>query len=116
MAKANFTPCTAGGNLVFVSGQRGAANGKVVPGGAPAELSQAFRNVAQMLAAENLALKDIVKVTLFIVDIGNELEHIDEEYLRILSDPLPARTVVGVSALTGNAAVAVDVIAKRALS
>ena len=106
-------PSITAGAVVFVSGQRGAENGVVVSGGAPAELRQAFRNIAKILENDGLTLADIAKVTLFIVDLAKHFSSVDDEYLRVLPRPLPARTVVGINALTGGALVAVDVIATR---
>jgi 2-iminobutanoate/2-iminopropanoate deaminase len=116
MTQPNFTACMSAGSLVFVSGQRGASDGKIVSGGARPELRQAFSNIANMLKSEGLGLENIVKVTLFIVDYSSEIDGINEEYREILGESLPARTAVGIKALTGSAKVAVDVIAHRSLT
>ena len=112
MAKALFTPCVTVGDLVFVAGQRGAVDGQIVKGGIRAEVKQALANLEKFLAAEDLSLREIVKVTVYLVDLEENVAAMNEAYLEVMGTILPARTTVGIAALTGDALVAIDVIAR----
>jgi len=71
---------------------------------------QTIDNIKAVLEASGAGLVDVVKVTLYLVDMAEfgEVNRVYSEYFE--SDP-PARTVVGVSSLPKNARVAVDAIA-----
>jgi enamine deaminase RidA (YjgF/YER057c/UK114 family) len=112
MVKALFTPCVTAGDLIFVSGQRGAVDGQIVKGGIRAEVKQALANLEKFLVAEDLSLRKIVKVTVYLVDLEKNVAAMNEAYLEVMGTILPARTTVGIAALTGDALVAIDVIAR----
>lgn len=63
------------GELLFISGQAGAGDdGRIVPGGFLAQGRQAFANLRRALEAGGSSLKDVIKVTIFVTDMG----HFDE--------------------------------------
>ena len=60
------------GNLVFISGQAGAGDdGRIVEGGFRAQGEQAFANLRRALEAGGSSLKDVIKVTIFVTDMGH---------------------------------------------
>ena len=62
------------GNLLFISGQAGAADdGRIVEGGFRAQGEQAFANLRRALEAGGSSLKDVVKVTIFVTDMNKLL-------------------------------------------
>jgi enamine deaminase RidA (YjgF/YER057c/UK114 family) len=111
MDRPLYSPCVSAGDLVFVAGQRGALDGKIVEGGIVAELKQAFTNIASILATQGLGLDNVVKVTVFLRGVKENVAPMNEAYLELFKGRPPARTLVGVAELTSNALIAVDAIA-----
>jgi 2-iminobutanoate/2-iminopropanoate deaminase len=102
------------GSLVFLAGQIGLdpTSGGLVRGGAPAELERAISNLEAVLAASGLGLGDVVKTTLFLVDLG-EGPAVNEVYARRFPSPHPARSTVQVAALPAGGRVEIEAIAVR---
>ncbi len=99
--------------LVFCSGQLGLdpATGELADG-VEAQAERALRNVAAVLDAAGLTMADVVKTTIFLVDIA-DFGAVNETYGRHMPDPPPARSTVGVAALPKGARVEIEVIARR---
>ncbi|HWP67148.1 MAG TPA: Rid family detoxifying hydrolase [Candidatus Limnocylindria bacterium] len=102
------------GSLVFCAGQIGLdpATGRLVAGGTVAELRQALANLAAVLAAAGLGLDDVVKTTLFLVDLADG-PAVNAAYGEVFRAPYPARSTVQVSALPAGARVEIEAIAAR---
>ena len=109
-----YAQAIAAGELVFCAGQIGldAETGELVPGGTVAELRQALSNLAAVLAAAGLGLDDVVKTTLFLVDLADG-PVVNAAYGAVFRAPYPARSTVQVSALPAGARVEVEAIAAR---
>ncbi len=87
------------GNLLFVSGQAGAdEDGRIVEGGFSAQGEQAFANLRRALTAGGSSLKDVIKVTIFVTDMGN-FQEVVELRRKFFSEPYPADTIAEVKAL-----------------
>ena len=88
------------GDLLFVSGQAAIDESGAVVGAGDfdAQAEQTFRNLARVLDAGGSSLADVVKVTIFLTDMGN-FPKIVELRGRWFSPPWPADTLVEVSAL-----------------
>lgn len=106
-----YTPVVQSGDLVFVSGQVGLADGAIVDGGLVAETEQAMRNLAAQLATVGATLDDVVKTTCFLVDMG-DYAAFNEVYVAALGDHRPARSCVAVAELPAGAVVEVEAIAR----
>lgn len=92
------------GDLLFISGQAGAGdNGKIVEGGFRAQGEQAFANLRRALEAGGSSLKDVIKVTIFVTDMGQFAEVV-ELRRKFFSEPYPADTIAEVRALYDPAA------------
>lgn len=92
------------GNLLFISGQAGAGDdGKIVDGGFLAQGEQAFSNLRRALEAGGSSLKDVIKVTIFVTDMGN-FKDVVELRRRFFSAPYPADTIAEIKALYDPAA------------
>ncbi|AMB44957.1 RidA family protein [Methylobacterium sp. AMS5] len=92
------------GNLLFISGQAGAGDdGRIVAGGFRAQGEQAFANLRRALEAGGSSLKDVVKVTIFVTDMGH-FPDVVELRRRFFSAPYPADTIAEVKALYDPAA------------
>lgn len=102
------------GSLVFCAGQIGLdpGTGTLVAGGAAAEAEQALRNLAAVLTAVGLGLADVVKTTLFLVDLS-EGPAVGAIYTARFAEPYPARSTVQVAALPAGARVEIEAIAVR---
>lgn len=96
---------------VYLSGQIGLdpATMDMVAGGASAEIRQVLDNLQAVCEAAGGALRDIVKLNIYLVDLGNfaEVNAIMADYFQ---QPYPARAAVGVASLPRNAAVEMDAV------
>lgn len=87
------------GNLLFISGQAGAGeDGTIVSGGFRTQGEQAFANLRRALEAGGSSLDDVVKVTIFVTDMGN-FQEVVELRRQFFSEPYPADTIAEVKAL-----------------
>jgi 2-iminobutanoate/2-iminopropanoate deaminase len=107
-----YSPVRRVGDWVITSGQVGlAADGggaaALVPGGTLAELRQALLNVAEVLAVEGATLGDVVKTTLYLLDMG-EFAAVNEVWVEYFTDDRPTRSAVAVAALPIGARVEVE--------
>ena len=97
--------------LVFISGQIPLDPGsmEIVPGGIEAQVRQVFDNLSAVCTAAGGSLDDIVKLTIFLTDMGNfsQVNTIMGEYF---NTPYPARAAVEVSALPKGVSVEMDAI------
>ena len=92
------------GNLLFISGQAGAGDdSRIVAGGFRAQGEQAFANLRRTLEAGGSSLKDVIKVTIFVTDMGHFADVV-ELRRRFFSAPYPADTIAEVKALYDPAA------------
>jgi len=97
---------------LFISGQAGAGeNGKIVQGGFLAQGRQALANLRRALEAGGASLKDVVKVTIFVTDMG----HFDDVVTlrrEFFAAPYPADTIAEIRALyTPEAMIEIEAIA-----
>lgn len=97
--------------FVFVSGQLGIdpETGNLAEG-VEAQAKQVLANIASVLEAAGLEMKDVVKVTIFLVDMG-DFPKVNEIYTGYFSEPWPARACVAVSGLPRGALVEMECIA-----
>ncbi len=82
----------------------------LVPGGIKAEAEQMMLNIKAALARRGLAMKHVVKCTVFLADIA-EWGAFNEVYKKHFSHPYPARSALGASGLAVNARVEMECIA-----
>ncbi|GHV39259.1 reactive intermediate/imine deaminase [Synergistales bacterium] len=102
------------GNVLFLSGQIGLVpeTGKIIEGGTLAQAEQIFKNIGAILESQNLGFKDIVKVTVFGMDI-KEFPDVNKLYATFFPENPPARSFVQVSALPAGAAIEIEVVAYK---
>jgi 2-iminobutanoate/2-iminopropanoate deaminase len=102
------------GGIVFCAGQIGLdpATGKLVEGGVTAEAERAIANLTAVLEAVGLRLSDVVKTTLFLVDLADG-PAVGKIYAAHFPAPHPARSTVQVAALPAGAHVELEAIAVR---
>lgn len=104
----------ASGDYVHFSGQipLDAATGKIVEGDVTAQTEQVFKNLKIVLEAAGLGLGDVVKMTVFLADIG-DFAAVNDVYKAHVAEPYPARSAIGVAALPLGALVEIEMIAYR---
>jgi 2-iminobutanoate/2-iminopropanoate deaminase len=97
---------------VFCSGQIGLdpTTGALVGGGVVPECRQVMRNLTAVLAAEGLGWADVVKTTIYLVDIA-DFTVVNDVYAEFVSAPHPARATVAVAALPKGARVEIEATA-----
>lgn len=101
------------GDLLFLSGQASiGADGSIVGvGDFDAQLAQTFANIETVLAAGGSDLSKVVKVTIYLTDMGH-FPRILEARKRWFTPPYPADTTVEVKGLAlPELMVEIDVIA-----
>lgn len=96
------------GGTVYLSGQIGLdpASMQLVDG-VEAQIHQVFKNLSAVCEAAGGSLADIVKLNVFLTDLGNfaKVNEIMGQYFR---EPYPARAAVGVASLPRGALVEAD--------
>nr|NLD41656.1 reactive intermediate/imine deaminase [Actinomycetales bacterium] len=90
-----------------------AATGKIVDGDVAAQARQCLTNIRAIIESIDHALEDVVKVNLFLTDLG-DLDAVDAVYGEFFPDGTPARRTVGVSALPGGARIQIDAVLANA--
>jgi 2-iminobutanoate/2-iminopropanoate deaminase len=108
-----FSPVVEANGLVFLAGQVGASLGSdVVEGGIEAETRQVLDNVGRLLEAVGLGYGDVVRCTVFLVDMA-DFGAMNEIYREYFPTDMPVRATVGVNALAGPFRIEIDVTAAR---
>lgn len=101
------------GDLVFLSGQipLDPKSGQLVEGSITAQTERVLDNLAAVLRASGCSLADVVKTTIFLVDLA-DFQAVNESYAKRFSSTPPARATVQVSALPKGARVEIEAIAR----
>lgn len=105
---------TLEGRWIVTSGQVGIdpSKGALVPGGVAEQTEQVLRNLEAILAEGGATLGDVVKTTVFLVDMA-DFKAMNEVYARTFPDPKPSRSTVAVRDLPLGARVEIEVWAFR---
>ena len=102
-----YTPVVQAGDWLVCSGQVGLRDGVMVEGGVREQLLQALANLRTLIEGEGSSFADVVKTTLFLVDI-DDFTVVNEAYAQTFGDHRPARSTVAVAALPLGALVEVE--------
>ena len=99
--------------LLFTAGQipLDPATGQLVEGGIEAQTRQSLANLQAILEAAGSSLADVVKVTVFLIDM-TEFKAMNGVYAEFFPDSPPARSAVQVGALPLGARVEIEAIAQ----
>jgi reactive intermediate/imine deaminase len=99
------------GNTLWVSGQipLDPATMQIVAGGIEAEVRRAFDNLRAIVVASGATLDDVVKVTVFLIDLAN-FGLVNQVMAEYFGEPYPARAALGVASLPRGAQVEVECI------
>jgi 2-iminobutanoate/2-iminopropanoate deaminase len=107
-----YSQAVRAGGLVFVSGQIPVdpATGQIVVGDISAQTERVMKSLGAVLAAAGLGFDDIVRTTIYLVELGH-FAIVNDVYSRFFRTPYPARSTVQVAALPRGVAVEIDAIA-----
>ncbi len=106
-----YSPILQAGEWFITSGQIGLHDGQLVSGGLEAELIQTFQNLKSLLAGAGLTLQNIVKTTVFLVDI-DDYQLMNTIYMQEFGSHRPTRSAVAVTALPLGAVVEIEAWAR----
>jgi len=106
-----YSQAIQAGNLVFLSGQIPLvpATMEVVDGDFAARARQVFENLQAVAEAAGGNLNDIVKLTIFLTDLGN-FATVNSVMESFFEQPFPARAAIGVASLPKGVDVEADAI------
>ncbi|WP_201597581.1 RidA family protein [Psychrobacter fulvigenes] len=90
-----------------------AKTGETVAGDVKAQAEQCLKNIKAIVESIDHVMDDIVKVTIQLKDI-KDIDAINEVYKTFFNSDLPARTVIGVSAIPMDALVQIDAVLSNA--
>ena len=109
-----YSQAISTGDFLFCSGQLGLdpASGTLVEGGVEAQAERSCRNLAAVLEAAGSSFADVVKTTIFLVDMA-DFAAVNAVYARFMPEPPPARSTVAVAALPKGGLVEIEAIARR---
>jgi 2-iminobutanoate/2-iminopropanoate deaminase len=107
-----YSPVRRVGDWVITSGQVGLVTDSsgttgLAEGGTLPELRQALQNVADVLAVEGATLSDVVKTTVFLLDMS-EFGAVNEVWVEYFTENRPTRSAVAVAALPVGARIEVE--------
>ena len=109
-----YSVAAEAGGFVFVSGQVALdpVSGERSPDDVALQARRVLDNIRAILADMSLTTEDVVKTTIFLVDI-DDFATVNEVYATYFGDEPPARSTVAVAALPGGFLVEIEVIAAR---
>lgn len=100
------------GDMLYTAGQIALhpETGQMVEGGIKEQTHQVFANLKAVLEASGTGLENVIKTTVFIIDM-NQFGDVNEVYGDYFAEDYPARSCVEVSRLPKDALVEIEVIA-----
>ena len=110
---APYSQAIVSGGLVFVSGQLSLRpdHAEIVGDTIQEQTEQVFANLGAILEAAGSSLEQLVKTTVYLVDLS-DFQGMNEVYARHVGDRPPARATIEVSALPSGAKVEIEAIAE----
>ena len=106
-----YSQAVRSSDTVYISGQipLDPTTQEVVDGDARTQIDRVFQNVAAVAAAAGGSLADIVKLTVYLTDLGN-FPTVNEVMGEYFTEPYPARAAIGVASLPKGVSVEVEAI------
>ena len=102
------------GDLLYCSGQTpiDPATNQLVAGDVEAQTHRVFDNLQAIVEDAGLSMDDVIKCNVYLTDMAN-FAAMNRAYQTRFAAPYPARTTVAVAGLPLNAAVEIELVAKR---
>lgn len=107
-----YSQAVQAGNMLFCSGQIALdpATGEMLQGDVVKQAERVMENIAAVLAAAGAGFDDVVKTTIFLVEMG-DFAAVNEVYGRYFTSHKPARSTVAVKSLPRGALVEIETVA-----
>jgi 2-iminobutanoate/2-iminopropanoate deaminase len=107
-----YSQAIRAGNFLFLSGQipLDPRTGELIRGDIQQQTQQVLENIRRVLESQNLGMEDVVKVTIFLKNIG-DFNQVNEVYGTYFPSSPPARSTVGVAGLPKDAEIEIEAIA-----
>jgi 2-iminobutanoate/2-iminopropanoate deaminase len=107
-----YSQAIQAGNFLFLSGQIpiDPKTGESVKGDIRQQTRQVLENIKGVLESQKLGMEDVIKVTIFLKDIGN-FNQVNEVYAAYFPSSPPARSTVEVAKLPRDAGIEIEAIA-----
>ncbi|MFD1382874.1 RidA family protein [Rhodanobacter aciditrophus] len=104
-----YSQAVRAGNTVYLSGQIPLvpATMEIVSDDVAEQTKQVFTNLQAVCEAAGGSLKDIVKLNIYMTDLGN-FATVNEVMTQFFEQPYPARAALGVRALPKDVAVEIE--------
>lgn len=108
-----YSQAVATGGFLYSAGQIGldSATGELAASDVQGQVRQVFENLAAVLRVAGLELKDVVKTTVYLVDM-DEFPLVNAVYAEYFTEPYPARSTVAVAGLPKGARVEIELVAR----
>ena len=112
-----YSQAIQAGNLLFISGQIpiDPATGELVRGEIEQQTARVLDNIKGILESQGLGTEDVVKVIIFLKDMGN-FNQVNEVYATYFPSLPPARSTVEVARLPRDVEIEIEAIALIPLS
>ncbi len=107
-----YSQAIQSGSLLFLAGQipLDPASGELVSGSIALETERIMQNLSAVLSAAGASLKNVVKTTVYLTNMG-DFGEFNEAYARHFPSAPPARTTVAVAALPKGVRIEIEAIA-----
>ena len=107
-----YSQAIQAGSFLFLSGQipLDPRTGELVKGDIRQQTRQVLENLKGVLESEKLGMGEVVKVTIFLKDIGN-FNQVNEVYATYFPSSPPARSTVEVTKLPRDAEIEIEAVA-----
>ena len=108
-AIGTYTQAVKVGDTVYLSGQIPLIpeTMELLQGSVEEQIHRVFKNLAAVAEAADGSLQDMVKLNVFLTDLGN-FALVNQVMALYFTEPYPARAAVGVASLPRGAAVEMD--------
>jgi 2-iminobutanoate/2-iminopropanoate deaminase len=108
-----FSDGYVAGNTLYVAGQQGPdSHGKVTGTDITLQTTNAIAAVKKVVEKAGFQMSDIVSVTVYVTDL-NDVEKMNDVYIKLMPVPKPARATVQVAGLIGGAKIEISAIAVK---
>jgi 2-iminobutanoate/2-iminopropanoate deaminase len=110
-----YSQAIVSGDLVFTSGQipLDPRTQEMVKGDVRAQAERVMENLRSVLEAASASFGQVVKTTIYLVDLNADFAVVNEVYGKRFTGSPPARSTVQVAALPKGARVEIEMIAVR---
>lgn len=110
--KYPFSSAVRVGNTLYLSGQIGMKDGKLVKGGIKSETKQTLDNINSTLLQYGYQKSDIIKCSVMLTDM-DDFSDFNKVYQTELAKPYPVRSAFGVNELAVGASVEIECMAVK---